>query len=217
MAAPPVQQMAMFPLGMALLPGELLPLQIFEPRYREMLAHCLESDDPKFGVVLIARGAEVGGSDERHMIATSAVIVEHHVKDDGRALVRCVGTDRLRVVDWLPDDPYPRALVEDYPDEPIVSFGAESLDSQYAAVADRIRELFELVRSAGRADVEFDDTSDTDDLDDVDRAFRWAGQLPIGQADRYEILAAPSPLERIEALGEAVESVTAAIRFQLMD
>ena len=55
------------------------------------------------------------------------------------------------------------------------------------------------------------------DLDDIDRAFRWAGQLPIGQADRYAILAAPSPLERIEALSEAVESVTAAIRFQLMD
>ena len=86
-----------------------------------------------------------------------------------------------------------------------------------AAVADKIRELFELVRSAGRGDVEFDDTSDTDDLDDIDRAFRWAGQLPIGQADRYAILAAPSPLERIEALAEAVESVTAAIRFQLMD
>ncbi|WP_235457620.1 LON peptidase substrate-binding domain-containing protein [Williamsia sp. Leaf354] len=214
MAVSPGSPTPMFPLGMALLPGEILPLQIFEPRYREMLAECLRSDNPSFGVVLIERGRELGGGDERHSVATDANIVEHHIKDDGRALLRCVGTDRVRVLEWLPDDPYPRAIVEDFPDEAITTVGdSESLEAQYTEVAASIRSLFELVRTAGRSDAVFDDTV----YGDVDRSFGWAGQLPLGQADRYAILAAPSPLERIAVLSEAVESVSAAIQFQLMD
>ncbi|MCX6492367.1 MAG: LON peptidase substrate-binding domain-containing protein, partial [Rhodococcus sp.] len=46
----------MFPLGSVLLPGERLPLHIFEPRYQALVQDCLKMDDPRFGVVLIARG-----------------------------------------------------------------------------------------------------------------------------------------------------------------
>ncbi|WP_296388219.1 LON peptidase substrate-binding domain-containing protein [Williamsia sp.] len=212
-AAPSGTPLPMFPLGMALLPGEILPLQIFEPRYREMLAACLEAPEPSFGVVLIARGRELGGGDERHMVATEATIVEHHIKEDGRALLRCVGAERLRVQEWLPDDPYPMATVEPFPDETVTALEEASLESLYAEVAEDIRALFELVRMAGRTEAQFDDTV----YGDVDRAYRWAGQVPLGQADRYAILAAPSAQERIGVLAEAVESVTAAIQFQLLD
>ncbi|MET1002223.1 MAG: LON peptidase substrate-binding domain-containing protein, partial [Acidimicrobiia bacterium] len=50
----------MFPLGSVLFPHALLPLHVFEPRYRVMMRHCLEGDK-EFGVVLIERGSEVGG------------------------------------------------------------------------------------------------------------------------------------------------------------
>ncbi len=203
----------MFPLGVALLPGEILPLQIFEPRYREMLATCLEAPEPAFGVVLIARGKELGGGDERHMVATTAAIATHFVKEDGRALLRCVGTDRLKVQEWLPDDPYPIAVVEPFPEPSVTPKEQEALESMYAEVADAIRALFRLVRSAGRTQAQFDDTV----YSGVDRAFEWAGQLPLGQADRYAVLAAPTARERIGVLAESVESVTAAIRFQLLD
>jgi aspartyl-tRNA synthetase len=55
----------MFPLGMPLLPGRLLPLRIFEPRYVALLRHCLQQESPEFGVVLIERGFEVGGGSLR--------------------------------------------------------------------------------------------------------------------------------------------------------
>ncbi|MBT0566112.1 LON peptidase substrate-binding domain-containing protein [Williamsia sp. CHRR-6] len=203
----------MFPLGMALLPGEILPLQIFEPRYRTMLVDCLARPEPAFGVVLIERGHELGGGDERHMIATDAHIVEHRVRDDGRAVLRCVGAERLRVVEWLPDDPYPVATVQPFPDGAVATADTPALEARYAAVAEDIRNLFELVRSAGQAQATFDDTV----YGDIDRSYAWAGQLPLGQADRYALLAAESPVERIGVLAEAVESVTAAIQFQLMD
>ena len=65
----------MFPLGTPLVPGSLLPLQIFEPRYQQMISDVLESSEPEFGVVLIERGHEVGGGDIRSMAGTVAVPV----------------------------------------------------------------------------------------------------------------------------------------------
>ena len=55
--------MPMFPLGTVLLPGGVLPLHVFEPRYRKMVTDCVESPDHEFGVVLIERGSEVGGGE----------------------------------------------------------------------------------------------------------------------------------------------------------
>ncbi|WP_415830929.1 LON peptidase substrate-binding domain-containing protein [Janibacter anophelis] len=54
----------MFPLGTVLLPGNPLPLQVFEPRYLAMLRD-IAGGDGRFGVVLIERGFEVGGGDQR--------------------------------------------------------------------------------------------------------------------------------------------------------
>ena len=57
--------MPMFPLGSVLLPGVVLPLHVFEPRYQQLVRDCLETDEHEFGVVLIDRGSEVGGGDSR--------------------------------------------------------------------------------------------------------------------------------------------------------
>lgn len=106
---------AMFPLGTVLLPTAFLPLNVFEPRYRTMLVDLLEGSR-LFGVVLIERGSEVGGGEVRTEVGTMARIVEARpVADDGW-LVAVVGMQRIQVVRWLPDDPYPTAVVEDLPD-----------------------------------------------------------------------------------------------------
>ena len=67
-------ELPMFPLGTVLFPHGVLPLRVFEPRYRLMIAHCLEQD-ARFGVVLIERGSEVGGGDTRFHVGTVAQIV----------------------------------------------------------------------------------------------------------------------------------------------
>ena len=68
----------MFPLGNVVLPGELLPLNVFEPRYRQLVLDCLAADVPEFGVVLIERGSEVGGGDVRASIGTVTRIARVH-------------------------------------------------------------------------------------------------------------------------------------------
>src|ERR1700749_3041312 len=103
--------MPMFPLGTVLFPHAELPLHLFEDRYRALAETCLRGDG-RFGVVLIERGFEVGGGDQRFSVGTVARIVEAARTPDGRYLLATVGSERLRVRRWLDDDPFPRADVD---------------------------------------------------------------------------------------------------------
>jgi hypothetical protein len=107
-------RLGMFPLSTVLFPEAGLPLHVFEERYRTLMSTCLSSDG-EFGVVLITRGSEVGGGDLRTDVGTVARIANVAELEDGRMLVVATGVRRVRVEDWLPDDPYPCALVEDLP------------------------------------------------------------------------------------------------------
>jgi Lon protease-like protein len=90
------RSLPMFPLGTVLMPHMVLPLHIFEPRYRTMF-HDLMEGDREFGVVQIARGSETGGGDVRHDVGTIARVLQAEELDDGRWVAVTVGTRRLRV------------------------------------------------------------------------------------------------------------------------
>jgi Lon protease-like protein len=202
----------MFPLQVAMLPGEELPLRIFEPRYTAMVSDCLATDDPSFGVVLIAAGREVGGGDSRNDVGAMAHITEYADLGGGRYRLRCVMAERIRVLEWRPDDPYPRAAIELWPDQP------SDVDvTAIRDIEDKMTALFERIARARGAEVNPRDI--IAGADDAPDAAMWlyalASRLPMGQADRYAVLAAPSAAARIAALNEAVETVTAMVEFQL--
>lgn len=104
------RRLPMFPLEHALVPYQHLPLHIFEPRYRAMVKDCL-AGDREFGVVLIERGREVGGGDQRFSVGTLARVLQAAELPDGRCLLEAVGVVRIAVARWLDDDPYPCAEV----------------------------------------------------------------------------------------------------------
>src|SRR3954452_6160856 len=143
--------MPMFPLGSVLLPGAVLPLHVFEPRYRALVADCLAADEHEFGVVLIDRGQEVGGGDVRRVAGTVARMIQVAQLDGGRFAVVAVGTRRIRVEQWLPDEPYPRADVGDWADDESGSGDApdEDLDEVYRRVAARVRRTAALAIELG--------------------------------------------------------------------
>jgi uncharacterized protein len=203
----------MFPLERAMLPGEELPLRIFEPRYSALVADCLAMDDPAFGVVLIEAGREVGGGDSRNDVATLAHITEVADFGDGRYRLNCVMAERIRVLEWQPDNPYPRAAVEVWPDEPGESVAADDIRD----VEDRMVALFERIASSQGADVNARDI--VAGADAAPDAAMWlyalTTRLPMGQADRYAVLAAPTVAARVSALRDAVETVSALVEFQL--
>ena len=102
--------MGMFPLSTVLFPHAALPLHVFEERYKALMGDCMATDGA-FGVVLIARGSEVGGGDERVDVGTIARVTHLTELEDGRMLVMARGVERVLVERWLDDGPYPRAEV----------------------------------------------------------------------------------------------------------
>ncbi|MDG4663389.1 LON peptidase substrate-binding domain-containing protein [Mycobacterium sp. 236(2023)] len=205
----------MFPLEVAMLPGEELPLRIFEPRYSALVQDCLATEDPVFGVVLIEAGREVGGGDSRSDVGVLARIVEHADMGSGRYRLKCVLGERIRILEWLPDNPYPRAVIEVWPDEP-----GEAVDvSAIRDIEDRMVGLFERIATARGAQVNARDI--VSGADESGEASKWlyalTARLPMGQADRYSILAAPSAAARVAALSEAVDTVIAMVEFQLSE
>lgn len=209
--------MAMFPLQSALLPDEDLPLQIFEPRYTALVRDCMRDEDPRFGVVLISRGREVGGGDVRCDVGTVARITEWaELADAGRFVLRCRTGERIQVSEWLPDDPYPQAMVQFWPDEPGEPVTADRLEE----LEDRMMALFERIAAAGDFSLPSRAVvlgADADTFDPGKRLYALASRVPIGAADRYAVLAAPSAAERLSALSDAVDSLAAVVEFQLSE
>lgn len=198
-----------------MLPGEKLPLRIFEPRYSALVQTCLALEDPVFGVVLIAAGREVGGGDVRSEVGTLTHIAEFTEMGAGRYRLNCVVGERFRVLEWHPDDPYPRAAIELWPDEP-----GERVDvAAIRDIEDRMAALFERVAEARGGQVNGRDflAGAAESGDAAVWLYALAARLPMGQADRYAVLAAPTVAQRVTALSEAVDTVTAMVEFQLSE
>lgn len=109
------QLMPAFPLGTVLFPGAMLPLRIFEPRYRQLVADLLEQPEPRtFGVVAIREGREVGADGVRALydVGCLAQVTELRETSDGRYAVLTVGTRRFRLGQLDHSHPYLQADVD---------------------------------------------------------------------------------------------------------
>ncbi len=106
-------ELRLFPLQTVLFPGMPLPLQVFEARYRQLVAECLDASEP-FGVALIQEGAEVGGPAVPHALGTTARIQSVEPDERGRLQLETLGERRFRIVGLHVDRPYLWADVE-YP------------------------------------------------------------------------------------------------------
>ena len=200
----------MFPLGSVLLPSMVLPLHVFEDRYRALVRDCL-AGDRQFGVALIERGSEVGGGDIRAMAGTMAQIVQAEELPDGRWAIIAVGSHRIQVRGWLPDDPYPVAEVEDWPDEP--SADPEAAVASYEVRVAQLRRLLALAVELGA------DADPTVELaDDAELGSFQIGVLsPIGALDRQRLLTAPGVDARLALLAEFLGDQELMLRARLED
>jgi Lon protease-like protein len=184
----------MFPLGTVLFPYGLLPLHVFEPRYRALTERCL-AGDREFGVVLIERGHEVGGGDTRFEVGTVARIVRAGQFDDGRWMLVTVGVQRLRVLEWLPDDPHPLAHVERLEDT------AGTSATTVADLAAQLRRVLALRSELG----EPVSSLDVDLADDaVQASYEAAALAPLGPLDAQHLLELDAAGERLDRLARAL-------------
>lgn len=173
----------MFPLGSVLFPGVPIPLRVFERRYLTMVGRLLDEDEPgfEFGVVLIERGPEAGGGDQRASVGTMARLVSAAAGAEDLLIVG-VGTRRFTVERWVDDDPYPRAELSMLPDlewsEALAPLRAEA-----EAVVRRL--MARVAEPDSDAGIELSD-------DPVAAAWQLAAIAPLGEYDRYTLLRSTS-------------------------
>lgn len=198
-----------FPLGSPLLPTQILPLHIFEDRYR-LLMETLTSigSAAEMGVVLIERGSEVGGGDLRVGTGTVAHLIESERLADGRWMAIFAGSHRFRVDRWLPDDPYPQAMVAEDADEDWDEADRELLLSAEAGVRQALGLASELADHG--ANPAFSLNSEP-----VMAAWELCVRAPLGALDRQRLLEAPSRAARLDLLAREVAEVSRLLAFRL--
>jgi len=180
----------MFPLEHPVLPGQLIPLQLFEPRYLALAEHLRGELEADFGIVGIERGREVGGDDVRADAGVVVRVLEMGDLPDGWVSLLAVGTRRIRVNEWLGDAPYPRAMVTDWPDDVVeegLEIAAANLASAVHALVDAAR------RNQPGLEVEVP-AIDPDHLDtSIWRLITFSG---LGPLDTAALLRTPDPIIR---------------------
>lgn len=195
--------MPMFPLGTVLLPSMPLPLRIFEERYLKLLGDLMLSETPEFGVVLIRRGAEVGGGDGRFDVGTIASVTEIGTTEQFYGLTS-IGTKRFRVNAWLPDDPYPIADIDFLPD----LIWDDNLMPARVHLETKVRKLLAFASEFGDlqfgADVELS-------ADPMEACWQLAGVLPVGELDQLDLLQSQSAEELIARTNEIVNGANESL------
>ncbi|RZS59520.1 hypothetical protein EV141_0749 [Microcella putealis] len=186
--------MPMFPLGSVLFPYMPTALRIFEERYIVMLSEILGNEPAEFGIVLIERGSEVGGGEQRFPIGTVARITQVQTSEGFIGLV-AQGDRRIEVVDWRPDDPYPVAEVRDVPGFEVDDELRPLMEEVERTVRATIAQASEFVEVPWPADIQ---------LDDDPRAAIWqlAAIAPLGPLDQQKLLRSETPEQLLTATRE---------------
>lgn len=201
-------QMPLFPLkNVVLFPGMMLPLHIFEPRYREMINRCIDEKMP-FGVCLIAEGPEVGAAARPHVVGTAARIMRVERLDDGRMNITTVGTQRFRVLEFHHERSYLTATVTHLP---IVNGGTR----QATELADRLRprviEYVELLSKASKNHLKLDRLPE----DPLTLSSLVAIALQVGPEIKQQMLEAPGVPDLLALEGRLIARESQLLQFMI--
>jgi uncharacterized protein len=198
-----------FPLGSVLVPTQVIPLHIFEERYRALMSDLTEPGAAReLGVVLIERGSEVGGGELRVRRGTLAHLIEAEQLPDGRWLAVFAGSHRFDVSRWIPDDPYPQAEVDEIPDED----WDPGEQGPLGAAEEAVREALRLSGEAGDATVRAGFALSPDP---ALAAWELCAIAPLGPLDRQKLLEVSTRAERLELLRRQCTDVAEVLAFRL--
>jgi Lon protease-like protein len=197
-------RLPIFPLSVVLFPGTPLPLHIFEPRYRRMLADCL-AGDRRFGIT------PTGKDDRMPDAGTVGCIAEIRVNQelpDGRSNIIVFGGERFVLTGAVADaTPYYVAMVQTFEDEP----GTEPQDESPA----RLRELFTgyyaLLRQLN--DIEPEQPGLPDDA--LGLSFHVAAAIDCDPGVKQRLLVERSTARRVQALLMLIPILTAGVESAL--
>ncbi|MDB5097474.1 MAG: peptidase [Cyanobacteria bacterium RYN_339] len=180
----------LFPLNIVLFPGMVLPLRIFEPRYRLMIRRCLDGDK-QFGIALIQEGDEVGAAATPFATGTLAEISGFELMPDGQIMLVCVGLRRFRIERHVEGEPYAQAEVE------ILDEGDPEEDIDDALI-DSATTTLEAYLGALANVSNLSITVPKDGLSAIDLSYLMAATLQVDNAQKQELLESPTVHDRLE-------------------
>ena len=193
-------RLPLFPLGLVLLPGLVLPLHVFEERYRRLVHDllALPEQERRFGVIAIRSGREVGagGASDLHEVGCVARLRQVSPHDDGRFDLLTTGAERFRLDELDLNGPYPAGTVTLLPDElspagETPAGEAELLDAAVrAAFAGYLTALGEVAVSA--QELELPSSS-------LALGYVVAASVQVDLEDRQRLLACPDGTARLRA------------------
>jgi Lon protease-like protein len=189
------EKLPLFPLGTVLFPGLVLPLHIFEPRYRRLVRDLRSGPPPmRFGVIAIREGRETGvrGVSALHEIGCVATVKEITELDEGRYDLLTVGTQRFRLGALDESLPYLTGDVE-LLDDP------SGDEAEAGLVVSAVQRAFggylDILATAGSAEISVPDLPD----EPVLLSYLVAAAMIIELPDRQELLAKPDAVSRLTA------------------
>ena len=189
------ETLPLFPLGTVLFPGLLLPLHIFEDRYRQLVRDLADGPEPRrFGVIAIRHGRETGadGIQALHEIGCTATLRQVKPLEDGRYDVVTVGVQRYRLASLDDSGPYLRGQVDLLTEES----GDEAAAAQVARVVrDGFRAYLNALAQRGVTQVRVPELPG----DPVMLSYLVAASMIIDLSDRQALLAEPDALHRLTA------------------
>ncbi|GAB4577658.1 MAG: LON peptidase substrate-binding domain-containing protein [Anaerolineales bacterium] len=186
----------LFPLNTVLFPGLPLRLNIFEPRYKQMIKRCLETGE-KFGVVLIKKGREaLGPLAEPYLIGCTAQLIQVETTPDERYDITAIGRERFRILSLdRVSYPYLAGMVEIYPymgpDQTLVQSIAQPL-------RDWVKRYFEALSEATHSEMDARYIPN----DPMGLAFLATYLLQIPPAEKQKILEIEHTDQMLEAVIE---------------
>ena len=202
------EMLPLFPLGAVLYPGMLLPLHIFEERYRQLVRDLLDGPVPRwFGVIAIRKGRETGidGVHSLYEIGCTATLRRVDRHDDGRFDIVTVGSQRFRLRGLDETRPYLQGEVEMLTDEPV---DPASAGPAVRMVQAAFREYLDALIEWGGAVVRLEDLPDEPTL----LSFIIAAAMVIDLPERQTLLAESDTLRRLALERAMLSRETAMLR-----
>ena len=184
-------EIPLFPLPLVLFPRVLLPLHIFEERYKLMINTCFEQDDV-FGIVLLRSGAETESEDTIHRVGVTARILQVERLENGRMEILTEGEDRFRIRRFTAQEPYWKGMVEVFDDN--ASHPAiESMQEEVSELYRKVAELGAKIDSSQESEIALPDSP-------TDLSHMISYILDIDPEAKQKLLEMTSAAERLRSL-----------------
>jgi Lon protease-like protein len=201
-------EIPLFPLpDLVLFPQHLVPLHIFEERYKLMINRCIDQK-AVFGLVLLERDADQESENTIHRVGVAARVVQVERLEDGRMNILCKGESRFRIQQFTASTPYWTGIVEFFEDHPEADVALAEACEEVSRLYQQAMELTSRLKGAEIPELDFPASPEA-------LSFMVGYILDLDSERKQELLVTTSTLVRLHSLSADLQRTISRLRGQL--